>query len=112
MKTRVQTESIDVIDAGGPPAGAPAKGRARASTVSLDSAIFKNVKVALRATLGEVSMSVDELMKLEDGSIVTLDRQMNELVELTLNDVVIGRGEIVAVDDNFGIRIVEIAEPA
>lgn len=80
--------------------------------LTLDAAIFRGVRVSLCATLGEVDLSVDELLKLRTGAVLTLDRQMNELVDLTLNNAVIGRGEIVAVGDNFGVRIVEIAETA
>ena len=78
--------------------------------LSIESAIVKNVRVSLHARLGKVEMSLEELLALEAGSVLTLDLRMNELVELTLNDEPVARGEIVAVDDNFGIRIVEIAE--
>lgn len=81
-----------------------------APLLSLDSAIFKNVRVALEAQLGETSLSVEELLALKAGSVVTLDLKLDALVELTLNNSVVARGEIVAVGDNFGIRIVEIAQ--
>lgn len=104
MKRRVSAASVAPEDdktdqaAKGPP------------LLSLDAAIFKNVRVSLQARLGEVSLSVDELLKLRSGSVVSLDRQMSDLVDLRLNDALIGRGEIVAVGDNFGLRIVEIAD--
>lgn len=106
MKRRVQATTVDVLDetsaTDDTPKGLP--------LLSLDAAIFKNVRVSLQAKLGEVSLSVDELLKLRNGSVVTLDRQMSDLVDLRLNDALIGRGEIVAVGDNFGLRIVEIAD--
>lgn len=77
--------------------------------VGLDALVMRNVQVALRAKLGEVEMSVEELLALKSGAILKLDRALGEPVELILNDVVVARGEIVAVDDNFGIRLTEVA---
>jgi flagellar motor switch protein FliN len=79
------------------------------SLVSLNDAVFKNVTVQLQAKLGRTELSVEDLLALRQGSILKLDSQLNDLVELRLNDAVVARGEIVAVDDSFGVRIVEIA---
>ena len=77
--------------------------------VSLDAAVFNGVKVKLDARLGSLSLTVQELLALKAGEIVILDAQLNDLVELQLNGATIGRGEIVAVNDSFGVRIVDIA---
>ncbi|AHE55642.1 hypothetical protein NX02_19915 [Sphingomonas sanxanigenens DSM 19645 = NX02] len=61
------------------------------------------------ARLGEVEMTLGALLALKRGDVVTLDRQMNEPIDLLLNDQVIARGTIVAVEDRFGVRIDEIA---
>lgn len=78
--------------------------------VGLDSLVMRNVQVALRAKLGEVEMSVEELLALKTGAILKLDRALGEPVELFLNDALVARGEIVAVDDNFGIRLTAVAQ--
>jgi len=75
-----------------------------------DRSIVDNVPVILSAYLGESEMTVSELMALESGSVVTLDASLNHFAELRLNDTTIARGEIVAVGDNFGIRITEIQD--
>ncbi len=77
--------------------------------VSMDAAIFQDVAVALQARLGQTSLSVADLLALRAGSVVKLDLKMNDLIELRLNQSLVARGEIVAVDDHFGVRIVEIA---
>ncbi|HEV7228457.1 FliM/FliN family flagellar motor switch protein [Brevundimonas sp.] len=77
--------------------------------VGLDSAVFKTVNVKLDANLGSVSLSVRELLALKTGQLITLDSRLNDLVEIRLNGNLVGRGEIVAVNDSFGVRIVEIA---
>lgn len=74
--------------------------------------MFSGVNVQLDARLGSASLTVESLLALRAGAVLTLDSQLNSLVELHLNGALIGRGEIVAVDDRFGVRIVEIAAQA
>jgi flagellar motor switch protein FliN/FliY len=74
-----------------------------------DSPLLKDLNVTLQARLGEAVMPIAELLALRAGSVLSLETRMNEPVELYLNDALVGRGEIVAVDDRFGVRIVEIA---
>lgn len=77
--------------------------------LSIGSAVFKDVNVALQAGLGQTTLTIEELLALKAGSVLKLDLKMNGLIELRLNQTLVARGEIVAVDDNFGVRIVEIA---
>jgi len=74
-----------------------------------DSPLLKDLNVTLQARLGEAIMPIAELLALREGSVLSLETRMNEPVELYLNGALVGRGEIVAVDDRFGVRIVEIA---
>ncbi len=55
-------------------------------------------------------MTVEQLMALKQGSVVTLEASLADRVELFLNDALVARGEIVAVGDKFGVRIVEISQ--
>lgn len=77
--------------------------------VGLDSPIFKDVSVELQAKLGSVTMSIGELLALKSGAVLKLDLKLNDTIELRLNQSLVAKGEIVAVDDNFGVRIVEVA---
>jgi len=98
----VNSAAVDAKGASEPgPAGPP--------LVSMDSAIFKDVQVSLQAILGETTLTIAELLALTAGSVVKLEPKINDLVEVRLNQSLVARGEIVAVDDNFGVRIVEIA---
>jgi flagellar motor switch protein FliN/FliY len=81
-----------------------------AASLSLDAALLRDVPVQLQATLGEASMVIETLLALRAGSIVKLDLKVNDLIDLRLNNALVARGEIVAVDDHFGVRIVEIAQ--
>ena len=81
-----------------------------APLVGIDSEVLMEVPVSLDTCLGATELSLQELLALKSGSIVKLDYRLNELVELRLNGAVVARGEIVAVGDNFGVRIVEIGK--
>jgi flagellar motor switch protein FliN/FliY len=74
-----------------------------------DSALLGDVSVTLQARLGSVDMPLAELIALRPGSAIALPTALSEPIGLFLNDALIARGEIVAVDDRFGLRIVEIA---
>jgi flagellar motor switch protein FliN/FliY len=86
-----------------------AAGEAGEPLLSPDSSLFRDVLVTLQARLGTVSMPLADLLALRAGEVLTLDRQMNEPVELFLNDRLVARGEIVSVGDSFAVRIVEVA---
>jgi flagellar motor switch protein FliN/FliY len=109
MKSRSQPEASPDAAQTTKPDTSHAKGP---NLVSLDAAIFKDVKVELQAKLGRVTLSVEDVLALKSGAVVKLEARMNDLIELRLNDSLVARGEIVAVDDNFGVRIVEIAQVA
>lgn len=78
--------------------------------VSLDAPLFKEVNVELAAKLGRVTLPVAELLALKAGAVMTLDARLNDLVELRLGQTVVARGEIVAVGEHFGVRIVDVAK--
>jgi len=76
---------------------------------AISSDMLRGVRVALDARLGRAQLAVEEMMALKQGSVVPLQTGLADNVELYLNDVLIARGEVVAVDGKYGIRIVEIA---
>ena len=71
-------------------------------------ALLMHIPLHLTVELGSCTLSVSEILKLGTGSIVELDRPANHPVNLLVNDRPIARGEIVAIDENFGLRITEI----
>ncbi|SRR5579871_5053939 len=75
----------------------------------LDNLLDVSVKVTVE--LGRATLSIQEILKLEVGSVVELDRLIFEPVDLMVQGVRLARGEVVVVDDHFAIRIKEIADP-
>jgi len=64
----------------------------------------------LSVEIGRTGMTVGETLELRPGSIVTLDRLAGEPVDLLVNGTPIARGEVVVVDEQFGLRVTEIVE--
>ena len=85
------------------------KQEASRTLAPINSDLLRGVRVSLEARLGNSSMTVEEMLALKADSVVTLETGLADHVELYLNDALIARGEIVAVGEKFGIRIVEIA---
>lgn len=67
-----------------------------------------HVPLQLTVELGSCSLPVAEILKLGTGSVIELDRAANAPVDLLVNARPIARGEIVAVDERFGLRITEL----
>jgi flagellar motor switch protein FliN/FliY len=63
------------------------------------------------AVLGHTRMTVRELLSLTPGSVVELDRAAGSPADLLVNGTLIARGEVVVVDEEYGIRITELVGP-
>ena len=66
--------------------------------------------VSLRVTveLGRTRMQLSQVLELQHGSVVELDRIAGDPVDIFVNDCLMARGEVVVVDDKFGVRITEM----
>ncbi|HWH01296.1 MAG TPA: flagellar motor switch protein FliN [Pilimelia sp.] len=73
--------------------------------------MLHDVEMEVSAELGRTRMSVRELLSLSPGAIVELDRAAGSPADLLVNGRLIARGEVVVIDENFGIRITEIVAP-
>jgi flagellar motor switch protein FliN/FliY len=71
--------------------------------------VINAVKVRLRAVAGEATMTVGELAALREDAVLKLDRPVDEPVDVILDGQVVARGRLVAVGDQFGIQITELA---
>lgn len=74
--------------------------------------ILMDVKVEVTGKLGTCDMTMREVMELAPGTIVQLKQRVNDSVLLCLNDRVVAKGEVVVVNDCFGIKITEMVEDA
>lgn len=79
------------------------------SQVNID--LIMDVNLPLVVELGRTKLSIQEILDLGVGSIVELDKLAGEPADLYINDVLFARGEVVVIEENFGVRITEIVSP-
>jgi flagellar motor switch protein FliN/FliY len=84
--------------------------RARGGPPAFD--LLHDVEMEVTAELGRTRMSVRELLSLAPGAVIELDRAAGGPADLLVNGRLIARGEVVVIDENFGIRITEIVGPS
>jgi flagellar motor switch protein FliN/FliY len=70
-----------------------------------------DVTVELAVEVGRTRMTLGQALALGPGSVVTLDRLADKPVDLLVNGKPIARGEVVVIDEEFGLRITEVASP-
>jgi flagellar motor switch protein FliN/FliY len=70
--------------------------------------LFADIQVRLSVEVGSTALKLSELMDLAEGSVVELDRQSHELLDIMANGTLIAKGEVVTVNGRFGIRVVEV----
>ena len=73
-----------------------------------DLATVFDVPVNISAVLGKAHMSVAQLLKLNRGSVLELDRKVGEAIDIFVNNRLVARGEVVVIDDRLGVTMTEI----
>ena len=70
--------------------------------------LLADIPVRLSVEVGSTSLKLAELLDLAEGSVVELDRQANELLDILVNGTLVAKGEVVTVNGRFGVRVVEV----
>ena len=99
MSERLELEQLPAAAGDGLPAANGAVGDLRRLSA---------VPVDLSVEMGRTRMTVGETLELRQGSIITLNRMAGEPVDLLVNGTAIARGEVVVIDEQFGLRITEV----
>jgi flagellar motor switch protein FliN len=73
--------------------------------------LIMDVQLQVSVELGRASLTVRDVLALGAGSVVELDKHAGEPVEVVVNTKTVARGEVVVIDENFGVRITEIVSP-
>ncbi|MCK4656975.1 MAG: flagellar motor switch protein FliN [candidate division Zixibacteria bacterium] len=81
----------------------------RSGSQNLD--LLMDVGLPISIELGRTSMSIQEILNLGPGSVVELNKLAGEPVDLLVNDKIVARGEVVVIDENFGIRVTSLISP-
>lgn len=91
-------------------ANGQAKAGAKGADVNLDLVLNVPVDVSLR--VGSTSISIRDLVSLVEGSVITLDQDAGEPMDVLVNGTLVAHGEIVVVDDRYGVRLTDVVSPA
>jgi flagellar motor switch protein FliN len=70
-----------------------------------------DVQMQLSVELGRTHKSISEILGFGEGSIIELDKLAGEPVDVLVNGKLIAKGEVVVIDENFGVRVTEIVSP-
>ena len=73
--------------------------------------LLMDVSLPVIVELGRTRLSISEILDLGPGSVIELDKLAGEPADLYVNDVLFARGEVVVIEENFGVRITEIIKP-
>ena len=97
------------VQAKASPSDATASGRS-SKDVNLD--VVLDIPVNISMEIGRTKISIRNLLQLNQGSVVELDRLAGEPMDVLVNGTLIARGEVVVVNEKFGIRLTDIISPA
>ena len=73
--------------------------------------VLENIEVKLTVEVGSTEMKIKDVLKLNEGSVVELERLAGDPLDILANGVNIARGEVVMVGERFGIRFTEVTNP-
>lgn len=73
--------------------------------------VLENIEVRLTVEVGNTEIKIKDLLRLNEGSVVELDRLAGEPLDILANGTKIAKGEVVMVGERFGIRFTEVSDP-
>jgi flagellar motor switch protein FliN len=76
-----------------------------------DLDMILDIPLNVTVELGKVKMPVNELLQLGQGSIIELSKQVGEPLDIYVNNKLVAKGEVVILDEKFGIRVADIINP-
>ena len=100
-------DALQLEELAAPNALVPADGQEE-DKIAADLAPVFDVPVNISAVLGKAHMSVAQLLKLGQGSILELDRKVGEAIDIYVNNRLVARGEVVIVEERLGVTMTEI----
>lgn len=110
QQQQMQTQQFGAV--GVSPVKFPPLGEGLPPGVGPNINLLLDVKLTLTVELGRTTMLVKDILGLGEGSIIELDKLAGEPVDLLVNGKLIARGEVVVIDENFGVRVTDIVSPA
>lgn len=79
---------------------------------SIDLELLNNIPVSISVEVGRASLKIKDLMRLTQGSVVELERLAGEPLDLLVNNTLVAQGEVVLVNERYGVRLTQVIPPA
>lgn len=79
---------------------------------SLSLELILDIPLNLTIEIGRTEMPIQKLLQLTQGAVIELDKMVGEPMDVLVNGTLIAQGEVVVIDDQFGIRLTQIVSPA
>jgi len=73
---------------------------------------FSNIPITVSVELGRSQISLKQVLELSEGSIIELERLVGEPLDLVVSGQIVAHGEVVAIDNNYGLRVTNVINPA
>ena len=108
VETAAETPAAETL-AAETSAAEPAREGERAGFENLR--VLENIEVELTVVVGSAEMKIRDLLRLNEGSVIELDRLAGDPLDILANGTIIAKGEVVMVGERFGIRFSEIVDP-
>ncbi len=105
------TEKKSADESNGEPEEAGGEKKVAPNPEQLNLQLVMDVELNVTLRFGQRQLALREVLELTSGSVIELDRQVEEPVELLLEGKVIARGEAVVIDGNYGLRVTEVPQP-
>ena len=100
-------EGDDAFSAG----GSQTLGKASAADLSVNMEFLLDISLDLTVELGRTKMLINDMLKLGQGSVIELSKLAGESLDILANQKPIARGEVVVVNDKYGVRLTEVISP-
>ena len=91
--------------------GAAAPGGSGSKVSAENLRVLENIEVQMTVEVGNTEIKIRDLLRLNEGSVVELDRLAGDPLDILVNGTMIAKGEIVMVGERFGVRFTEIVDP-
>jgi flagellar motor switch protein FliN len=95
-----------------PKAPKPAAGTTPGNSGNWNIDLLLDVELPVSVSFGHAEMQLKDVLKLGSGSVIELDKAVNDPVTIVVNDKPVAKGEVVMVDGNYGVRILEVESTA
>ena len=90
----------------------PPKDVSQNESGKINSDVLQNIPVTISVEVGRTTLKIRDLMRLTQGSVVELDRIAGEPLDLLVNDTLVAQGEIVLVNERYGVRLTSVIPAA